>query len=113
MKTIQLQAVIEGIRARKDRSLGVSFTTPELTAEEKAMIFELQNQNVEMTIKPTDAEQLEDHVVDADLNQKTQSQRIRSVLFVIWKQNPEGKEFTDYYKEKTEKYIDYLKGKIE
>lgn len=108
-----MQAIIEGIRARKDRSLGVSFTTPELTAEEKAIIFELQNQNVKMVITPTDAEQLEDHVVDTDLNQKTQSQRIRSVLFILWKQNPQGLEFADYYKDKTEQYIDFLKKKID
>lgn len=113
MKTIVVQTVIEGIRARKDGSLGVTFSTPELRPEEKTSFFELQNQNNEMTIKPLDESAPEEIRVDADLNHKSQSQRIRDVLFILWKKDPMGLEFDEYYKRQTEKIINWLKSKID
>lgn len=113
MKTIETQAVIEGIRARKDGSLGLTVTTPELNVNEKAYFMELQNINIKLLITPTDEKKVEDYKVDAELNQKTPSQRIRNVLYILWKQNPDGKEFEDYYKMRTEKIIEYLKTQIE
>lgn len=113
MNSITTLAIIEGIRARKDRSLGLSVTTPELTTPEKAMFLELQGINVKIQITPLDEKEIENHEVAADLDQKSQSQRIRSVLFILWKQDPRGMEFQDYYKMQTEKYIEWLKGKIE
>ena len=113
MKTIKTQAIIEGLRARKDGSLGLSVTTPELNPQEKALFFELQGMNIGLEITPSDVEKVEDYQVEAELEQKSQAQRIRNVLFILWKQNPEKMEFADYYKNKTEKYIDSLKARIE
>lgn len=113
MKTIITKAIIDSLRTHKDGSLGVAFSTPELQAAEKAIFFELQNQNVEMTIKPIDEEKPEDFIIDHDLDFKPQSVRMRNVIFLLWKQDPEGLEFDGYYKKKTEKIIDWLKGKIE
>lgn len=113
MKVISTPAIIEGIRSRKDRSLGLSISTPELSPEEKGLFFELQGMNVKLLIEPTDELAKEQYSVETDLNQKSQSVRIRNVLFILWKQKPEGKEFEVYYKEQTEKIIEYLKSKIE
>lgn len=113
MKSIQTQAIIEGIRAKKDKSLGLTVSTPELTVEEKALFMELQGLNVSMLITPSDEPTVEDYQIDADLEQKSQSQRMRSVLFILWKQNPKGKEFSDFYKEQMEKLIEFLKSKID
>lgn len=111
MKSISTQAIIEGIRSKKDRSLGLSISTPELSTQEKALFMEIQGINVELIIKPTDIERYEEYQIDTDLNQKTQSERIRNVLFILWKQDPQG-EFPEFYKQKTEKYIEWLKSKI-
>lgn len=113
MKAISTPAIIEGIRSRKDGSLGLTVSTPELKPEEKTVFFELQGINLDIKITPSDEKGVEEVVVDTDLEQKSQSQRIRAVLFILWKQNPEGMEFDIYYKNKTEKYIEALKGKIE
>jgi hypothetical protein len=38
---------------------------------------------------------------------------MRNVLYLIWKQEPEGfKEFDSFYKFKMEKYIDELKANL-
>lgn len=108
MKTITTKIIIEGIRARKDGSLGITISTPELKPEEKTLFFELQNLNCEAQITPLE-EKTESYVVDTDLNQKSQSQRIRHLLYLNWKREPEGLEFPEYYQRKTEKYIEFLK----
>jgi hypothetical protein len=112
MKKISVQAVIEGIRARKDRSLGLSISTPELTVQEKALFMELQGVVVDLAIIPVDVTAPEVKI-NKDIDQKSQSQRIRSVLFVLWKQGNQDLDFEAYYKLKTEKIIEWLKGKIE
>jgi len=71
----------------------------------------MQNQNVEILISPIGAKEILE--VKTDLNQKSQSQRIRATLYILWKQNPEDLTFEAYYQSKTEKYIEYLKAKIE
>lgn len=113
MKSIVTPAIIEGIRSRKDKSLGVSFTTPELSSVDKAAFMDLQSHNVRMVIEPMDEVSLETHTIDTDLNTKSQSVRMRSILFILWKQDDEGKDFQTYYHDHTEKIINFLKEKIQ
>lgn len=113
MKSISLKAVITGIRAKVDRSLGLTISTPELATKEKAMFMELQGVNCEMTVKPLEGK-AENVVIEKDVNQKSQSQRIKNILYLLWKQKPEGfEEFTPYYKHKTDKIMDHYKTLIE
>lgn len=113
MKAIKTNIIINSIRSRRDGSLGFSAETPELTTEEKVAFMNLQGQALNTLFEPT--EYVSDEVinVEKDVDKKTQSQRIRSVLYILYKQEGEPGEFRDYYFEKTEKYINYLKGKIE
>lgn len=115
MKTISTKAIIEGIRARKDGSLGLTVTTPELTVQEKAMFMELQNLNVNLLVEPESEGEVGEYKVSADLNEKKPSTRMRAVLFILWKQNPEGhdNDFDGYYRIKMEQLIDNLKSKID
>ncbi len=112
MKTIKLKAVITGIRAKVDRSLGLTIATPELSTKEKALFMELQGINCEMSVKPLEGK-AEDVVIDKDVNQKSQSQRIKNILYLLWKQDNEGyEEFAPYYKHKTDKIMDHYKTLI-
>ena len=113
MKQISVSAIIEGIRARKDRSLGLSITTPELSTQEKALFMELQGINLNILITPTDEPTPEQYKIDKDLDQKSPSQRMRAVLFILFKQNSEDMDFPTYYQKHMEKLINYLKDKIE
>jgi hypothetical protein len=111
MKSINHKATVSTITAKVDGSVGYRINTPELTVEEKSAIFGLQNQNVEVLITPEGARDI--IKINTDLNQKSQSQRIRAVLFILYKQNPEDMTFEEYYQNKTEKYIESLKARIE
>lgn len=113
MKQIQTPAIIEGIRARKDRSLGLTITTPELSTQEKAIFMELQGINLNLLITPTDEPTPEQYKVDREMNQKTPSQRMRAILFILYKQDSKDMDFQTFYEAQMEKLIVYLKSKIE
>lgn len=44
---------------------------------------------------------------------KTQSQKIRALLYLLWEAEGKHGDQEAYYHEKTEKYIDFLKRKLD
>lgn len=113
MKAIKSHIIITSLRSRKDGSLGFSAETPELSSSEKVAWLDLQGKNTIALFSPLDEPEDEVVEVSKEVNQKTQSQRIRATLFILWKQEGEPATFRDYYNEKTDKYIEYLKGMID
>ena len=113
MKSISTPAIITSIRAKVDRSLSFSATTPELTNEEKVLFMELQGINTTMTIEPLDEQNVPEVKIKGDLEQKTPSQRLRAVLFVLWEQEGRKGEFEDMYKNNMEKFINLIKAKLD
>ncbi len=112
MKAIETSAVITSITAKQDRSLGLRVTTPELAANEKVAFMELQGLNVKLLINPLDSVPASVLEVKQEVNQKTQSQRIRAVLYLLWVKDGEQGEFEAFYRAKTEQYIEFLKEKL-
>lgn len=115
-KAIHLPSAVIGSITAKSKNNGVSFrvSTPELNKEELMVVFDLQDQIVDLLIQPSDIEFADIVEVKSEVDAKTPSQRIRGVLFILWKQNPEGhKEFSTYYQQKMGAIIDHLKTKIE
>lgn len=112
MKSFRLNSIITSIRSKTDHSLGLTMSTPELSPEQRADIMEIQGINLDMYLKPLDTEPTGLVTIDKDLSNKSQSERIRNVLFLLWQQNTEGEDFNIYYRRKTEKYIEFLKAKL-
>jgi len=114
MKTVKLSAVITSIRAKVDRSIAFTVNSPELTPEEKALFFQLQNQNIELTIVPSDEPNVEEYTVTSDLSEKSPSRRLRGVLYVLFTKDDKGMlNFEEYYKIRMEKIIEHLKNQID
>ncbi len=115
---ITLSAQLEGMSSRADRSWKIIFGTQELTPKEIGELGQMQQSICFLAINPNpfSSEQIE--IVEntkAELadDGKTPSQRLRGVLFVNWKTNPEGYEiFNDYYISKYEKLINHFKSKL-
>jgi len=113
MEPIQCQTIITSIRSRRDGSLGFSAETPELSDEEKVAFMRLQNQILIGLFTPEGSTQVPKEI-KTEVRTKTQSQRIRGVLYRLWEQ--EGKpdeDFELFYRSWTEKIIIWLKGKLE
>lgn len=112
-KSISHKGVITSITAKVDGSVGYRMNTPELTDEEKTALFNLQNKNVEVLLQPLDETPTETITVDKDIEIKTPSQRLRNVLYLLWKQDITTETFESRYRNSMEEIIDNLKQKLD
>ena len=114
-----LNTILENLTSRKDRTWKLTFSTNELTPDQVKELSIALNKFIFLALKidefkSTEVTMLSDLESGMDDNAKTQSQRIKAVLYKLWNQNTEGfDQFDTYYRSKTEKYIEHLKGKIE
>jgi hypothetical protein len=113
MKAIKFIGEIGSVSAKKDGSVGMRLNTPELKTEQKAAIMDLQAINVDVFIRPLDIAPSGLVQIDKDINSKSQSQILRSVLFLLWRQDGEPDDFNIYYHKIYNKIIDHFKSKIE
>lgn len=115
---ITLPAIIEGVSTRKDRTVRVTFGTQELTPASAAQLFSMANQYAYVAIKTEEflsdeMAALDDLSTEGEPN-RTPSKRLRSVLYVNWKQDAEGYEdFRNYYLYKMERIIEHFKGRLD
>jgi hypothetical protein len=117
MNGLLLPAYVENISTRKDKSVKIVLSTQELTPAQAGDIFNLLNNLVVTYISVKDISTSEAEKVDridAELGGKTQGQRIRNTLYILFQKDAEGyKDFNSYYHDKTEKYINHLKNQID
>ena len=111
MKAIHLKTIITSIRSRADHSLGLSISTPELTVEESAEFMRLQGVECETLFDPLTSKE-PPHEVKSEVSQKTQGQRLRSVLFILWEQRGRKGTFEDFYRDRMEEIINIIKAKL-
>jgi hypothetical protein len=112
-KIIELEAIIGSVRSKVDKSLSLSLSTPELSPTDMAEIMNLQGMNLLVRITPSDEPNAPILTVEKGLNSKSQSQRIRSVLYLLWKRSDKSIDFEGFYKMQTEKYIEAIKEKLD
>lgn len=117
MNGLIIAAQVEGVQTRKDRTLKITLGSQELSPAQGAEILGLSNRVVAVyisskeTIPQSDIDQVD--AVDPEFESKTQSQRIRGVLYKLFEQDKEGhKTFDNYYQARTEKIIEHLKKQI-
>jgi len=111
-KSIGCNIIITSLRSKVDKSLGVSFVTPELSSIEKVAMMDLQGINTNAIFTPLDEPTNGKIKITKDITTKTQAERIRAVLFVWWKQLGVEVPFDEFYRQETEKYIDEIKLKL-
>lgn len=112
---ILLPATISPPRLRKDGSAAVSFDTRELTAEEIFTIMSLRHTEGWLAFAPNEGE-IEIPEENAEVDEKSPSERLRNVLFVWYKQEVEAGKFVGIFdtfrKEKMEKIIEGVKKRL-
>jgi hypothetical protein len=116
MKGILLACVIDKITTLKDKSVKITIDTQELSPQNAGEIFTLMNTLATVYISPSEITSREMAQVDAiepEMPGKSPSQRMRNVLFILWKQDGEGfREFDMYYLKKMEDIINEMKNNI-
>lgn len=112
MKAITCPVILTGASTRVDGSIGLKFATPELSVTDKAAFFELLNLNMTMLLQPSDEEPKELKEIKGQFDTNTPSQRLRAVLYVLWKETDGTGEFEDFYKRRMNSIIDKIKEKF-
>lgn len=118
MRGILLPCQIENITTRRDNTIKLTIGTNEMSPEKAAGLFALLNKIACIYISEKETiPQAEIDKVDAlnpEFGTKTQSQRMRNVLYKLFEQNDEGfKDFDSFYKHHTDVIIEHLKKKID
>lgn len=116
MSIIQLPAIINAPRFRKDKSISISFDSRELQPSEMVTILSMQGSEGYLLFKENEIKAEEIPQGDSELETKTQSQRMKSVLYKLYMQDiAEVKyvgSFNSYYQDRMEKLLEMLKAKI-
>lgn len=118
MNGILFAGQIENITTRKDQTVKITIGTQELSPGKAGEIFQTMNKLVAVylsqkeSIPQKEIDQVDQ--LDPDLPGKTQSQRLRAVLYKLFEKHNEGyKDFEMFYRHHTEIIIEHLKKKID
>jgi len=93
MKTAQFSAQIDGVTAKKDRTLSVKLGTQEMQSEDSAFLLSLMEKQIWVAVSetPLTHEDLEiPEVIMEFKNDKSPSSRLRAVLFVYYTKHSES-----------------------
>ena len=111
-------AQLDGYQRRKDRTVSVRFITQEKTSTEVAEIDQMVDTfgvlyfRGEDTFNRDEVEELDAIELDLYDEPKSQSQRLRNVLYKVWQQQEQG-EFKEFYRHETERIIQHYKNKLD
>lgn len=110
---VSVPAEVVDIRPKVDRSWKLSFNTRELSGHEVAILADNFQGEGWLVFKPNgNITQEEIPQGKADSGVKTQSQRLRDVIFVDYKQHGEKGDFESYYRTYLEKLIEFAKSRL-
>ena len=114
MDLIQVPAQVVGMNPKADKSWKLVFETRELMGEEVKLLVDTFQGEGWLVFKPnSDGVAVEEVPKDiADSGAKSQSKRLRDVIFVYWKQQGGKGDFETFYRVTLEKLIDYVKSKL-
>lgn len=114
---ILLPVCLESYRPRKDKSFTLTFSTAEIREHEMLAINQLHGKigallfTEKNVIDENDLVKLD--AIDKEINNKSQAQRLRSVLFLLHQQNGgTNSDFKAFYENTTEKIINHYKEKL-
>lgn len=115
MKII-LAGVIENISTRMDNTVKVTFGIQEMDSSNMGQLFELRNKFVKCLFSDSQITDPEAAAIDSaslvGSKKRSQSQRLRAVLFRVFEQTGYQIDFDGWYQNELEKIIEHYKAKL-
>lgn len=113
MNKFSVAATLEGVRALKEGGLSLSFHSQELSKEEMVSVMQFYQSFGYLLFSPEQLgeEDIPKEKLSAD-EEKSPSKRLRSILFILWKQQGGEGDFEAFYRKKMEAIIEQLKGRL-
>jgi hypothetical protein len=106
-------AEIGTVSSRQDGSVAFRVITPELRPSEAGAVMGFHGKACRVLIAPHEGVPEETVAVDTEREQKTPSQRLRGVLFLVWKKgHSQAGSFEDFYARKMEAMIESWKDAL-
>ena len=113
MKGFTVEAQLMGVHSKVDGGLGLNLHTKELNPEEKAMIMAYHMKAGWLLFSPNEISDSDIPKGVAEKGAKTPSQRLRAVLFILWKQAGDIDDFERFYEMQMETFINEVKFKLD
>lgn len=115
---ILLESILEGISSKVDNTVSLKFGTQELDSSKAGELFSLRGKFVKLLISDTNITNLESELIDSTplvnvKKNKTESQRLRAVLFRVHEQGNGEVDFETFYKSEINRIIDHYKTKLD
>ena len=115
---IILPTILDGMRTLTDKTIKITFSTQELNPQDLLGLMENMHQFGYLAFKKEpfgekEKEMLEEIKSDFEFKGKSSSQRLRSVLYLMYQNNNEGFDSSvKNYEHHMEKIIDHFKTKL-
>jgi hypothetical protein len=118
---LAIPGIVTKIGTTRDKSFVITFETQDkstLNPSEKAKLMDLLNEYVTAAFKPTEKGKVDLELLDIpDITpefkgDKSPSQRLRAVLWVLHSQTKSPEDFEAYYRRQVERIIDSVKAKL-
>lgn len=115
MNGFKVEATMTRVASTVDGALSLGLHTKELDPIEKVSIMEFHNKTGWMLFSPNKITETDIPSLPAEKGSKTPSQRLRSVLYILWSQSTETTrgEFEQFYNNRMELLIDQIKERLE
>lgn len=108
-----LEAILSGVNLLSDGGVSLRFITiKDLDDVDRIALIHSHNKTGHIAFS-------EDEIQESDMpktqteGQKTPSQRLRNIIFVLWKQQDGVTDFEVFYRQRMEKILTELKGEID
>jgi len=114
-KKVLMPAQLSSVNTLKDRSIKLTFTTRELGGDDSATLFNLAHGEGWLLFSANDDVAEADvplEKADPMIGQKSQSQRLRGVIYVLWEQRGRSGSYEDFYRSYTERLIEQIKEQL-
>ena len=116
---IVIPAGLEAISTRADGSLKLVFGTPELTSDKCAELFNYRRKEILLLLSTGDISIEQTKAIESttkelkNIKNKSHSQRLREVLYVLHEQSDTMLSFTEYYSQKMNNLIEMVKERLD
>ena len=115
MIKVSFSAIIDGVMAKKDKTLSVKLGTQEMSSEDSSYLFDCMGKQLFVAIAETEIESLEvPEVLPEMQGDKTPAQRLRGILYKVWELKTDKKQtFPRFYEDYLFKLCENLKAKLD
>ena len=117
MKII-IESIVDSIASKVDGTVSIKISTQELDSTNAGNLFALRGKFIKCLLSDSNITTLESELVDSTplvsgKKNKTESQRLRNVLFRIHEQQDVAEDFEIYYRNEMNKIIEHFKTKLQ